>query len=151
MLLIPCWAFFFEFHQELCHAWYLETFTSSLLTYAELKKLDGVFSLRSCYTTGCVIGYYRSDDYNSMMNVLRGLTEEEKQNLVNEVQDLVGSTAVEDLTTFFGSRARRGALLNCIRHFLKGEYKTKLVFGPLLNIAAYWGKVYCGLEICTRI
>lgn len=75
---------------------------------------------------GSVIGYMRSDDYSSMMGVLRGLTDEEKENLVNEVQGVVGSTAVEDLSSFIGSPGQREVLVNCIREFIKvfsGESK----------------------------
>ena len=64
----------------------------------------------------------RSDDYSSMMDVLRGLTDEEKENLVNEVQGVVGSTGVEDLTSFIGSPGQREALINCIREFIKGKF-----------------------------
>ena len=63
----------------------------------------------------------RSDDYSSMLDVLRCLTDVEKENLVNEVQGLVGSAAVEDLTSFIGSPDHRELLVNCIREFIKGK------------------------------
>lgn len=68
-----------------------------------------------------MVGYFRSDPYDSMLDVLRSLTEEDKQNLVNKVQELVGSSSLEALTSFIGSQVQRELLLNCIRTFLNNK------------------------------
>jgi len=63
----------------------------------------------------------QSDPYDSMICVLRSLTEEEKQNLVNKVQELVGSSALEALTTFIGNQVQRELLLNVLQTFLNNK------------------------------
>ena len=71
--------------------------------------------------TGSLYGYMQSDPYDSMICVLRSLTEEEKQNLVNKVQELVGSSALEALTTFIGNQVQRELLLNVLQTFLNNK------------------------------
>lgn len=73
---------------------------------------------------GSVIGYCKSEDYSSIKDVLKLLSDEEKQNLVNSVQDLVGSVKAEDLTAFVDSQSQRQLLLNCIQDFLKSKKKS---------------------------
>ena len=73
------------------------------------------------FISGSVIGYCKSEDYSSIKDVLKLLSDEEKQNLVNSVQDLVGSVKAEDLTAFVDSQSQRQLLLNCIQDFLKSK------------------------------
>jgi len=50
-----------------------------------------------------------------MVAVIGDLTPEEQQNLVNKVQELVGSTGIEALTRFIGSQAQRSCLIDLLR------------------------------------
>ncbi|XP_052280051.1 protein C19orf12 homolog isoform X2 [Dreissena polymorpha] len=67
---------------------------------------------------GSLIGYMKSDEYSSMLKILQNLTDKEKAELVRKVQELVGSTALESLTSFIGTQVQRELLLNCVRQFL---------------------------------
>ena len=69
------------------------------------------------FVTGSVIGYCKSDEYSSMVTVLKNLSDAEKQELVKKVQELVGSSALEALTAFIGSQVQRELLLNVVRQF----------------------------------
>ncbi|WAR00879.1 hypothetical protein MAR_025251 [Mya arenaria] len=70
---------------------------------------------------GSLLGYMQSDEYSSMLKVLRNLTDEDKQNLVNKIQELVGSSALEALTNFIGTQVQREMLLNLIKQFLNNK------------------------------
>ncbi|KAL4227947.1 hypothetical protein ACF0H5_013386 [Mactra antiquata] len=70
---------------------------------------------------GAVYGYCKSDNYSSMISVLKNLTDAEKKILVEKVQELVGSSTVEALTSFIGSQVQRELLINCIRQVLKNK------------------------------
>ncbi|XP_067657090.1 protein C19orf12 homolog [Haliotis asinina] len=72
---------------------------------------------------GSVIGYCLSDEYQSMIKVLKELTDEDKKRLVNQVQEVVGSSGIEALTRFIRQQAQREILLNVLNKFttdLKG-------------------------------
>ena len=56
-----------------------------------------------------------SDDYQSLIDVMQDLSEEDKKELAHKVQELVGSTSIEALTRYIGSQAQRSALLNLLR------------------------------------
>ena len=73
------------------------------------------------FLTGSVIGYCKSDEYSSMLTVLKNLTDAEKQELVKKVQELVGSTTLEALTAFIGSQVHRELLLNVVRQFANNK------------------------------
>ena len=73
------------------------------------------------YLSGSVIGYCKSDEYSSMVKVLKNLTDSEKQELVKKVQELVGSTGLEALTAFIGSQVSRELLINLVREFANNK------------------------------
>lgn len=50
------------------------------------------------------MGYRFSSDYDSLIAVIRNLTDEEKKKIVQKVQELVGSTSIEALTHFIGAQ-----------------------------------------------
>ena len=56
-----------------------------------------------------------------MISVLKNLTDTEKQNLVNKVQELVGSSTLEALTAFIGSQVQQELLIGCIRQFVNNK------------------------------
>ncbi|XP_045215733.2 protein C19orf12 homolog [Mercenaria mercenaria] len=70
---------------------------------------------------GSVIGYCKSDEYSSMIKVIKNLSDSDKQRLVEKVQELVGSSSLEALTAFIGSKVQRELLLNCIRSVLQNK------------------------------
>ncbi|XP_048249186.1 uncharacterized protein LOC124128135 [Haliotis rufescens] len=72
---------------------------------------------------GSLMGYCMSDEYQSMITTLKGLTDEDKRQLVSQVQGVVGSSGLEALTRFIGAQAQREILLNVLNKFttdLKG-------------------------------
>lgn len=66
-----------------------------------------------------MLGYWQSDDYDSLLKVLYSLSDSEKAKLVQKVQELVGGTGIEALTRFIGNQAQREVLLHLIRNFSK--------------------------------
>ena len=73
---------------------------------------------------GCVssyLGYKLSDDYASMVEVLKNLPDAEKHELVMEVQELVGSSSVEALTSFVGGQGQAQALLALLKSVTSGK------------------------------
>lgn len=70
---------------------------------------------------GAVYGYCTSDNYDSMLTVIRNLSDSDKQRLVEKVQELVGSSTLEALTAFIGSQVQRELLINCIRGVLQNK------------------------------
>ncbi len=52
-----------------------------------------------------------------MVAVVKGLTDEEKQQLVTKIQELVGSAGIESLTQFIAAQVSRELFLNTIRDF----------------------------------
>ena len=79
------------------------------------------FMKTDLYLSGSVIGYCKSDEYSSMVKVLKNLTDSEKQELVKKVQELVGSTGIEALTAFIGSQVSRELLINLVREFANNK------------------------------
>uniref|UniRef100_A0A0B7ASV7 Glycine zipper domain-containing protein n=1 Tax=Arion vulgaris TaxID=1028688 RepID=A0A0B7ASV7_9EUPU len=73
---------------------------------------------------GSLVGYRMSDDYQSMIDVLQDISDEDKAELVKRVQELVGATSLEALTRFIGAQAQRSALIGLLRsavsEFAKG-------------------------------
>jgi hypothetical protein len=49
-----------------------------------------------------MLGYCFSSDYDSLVAVIRNLTDDQKQEIAKKVQELVGSTSLEALTNFIG-------------------------------------------------
>jgi len=72
---------------------------------------------------GSLYGYTRVDEYDALLIVLREMSESEKEELVKKVQELVGSTGLEALTSFIGSQVSREVLINLVREFARGTTK----------------------------
>ena len=70
-------------------------------------------------STGSVAGYMTVDSYDSMVKVLRDMSDEEKERLVEGVQLLVGSPALEDLIVFLGQQDNQEAFINYVMTFIK--------------------------------
>lgn len=70
---------------------------------------------------GAFFGYCTADNYDSMLTVLRNLSDADKKRLVEKVQELVGSSALEALTAFIGSQVQRELLINCIQSVLQNK------------------------------
>ena len=66
---------------------------------------------------GAAIGYATVDDYDSMLKVLRGMSDEDKKRLVERVQELVGSSSLEALTSFIASQVNRELFASAVREF----------------------------------
>ncbi|XP_059157429.1 uncharacterized protein LOC131941882 [Physella acuta] len=64
---------------------------------------------------GSIVGYRMSDDYQSLIDVMQDLSDEEKKEIVKRVQELVGGSAIEALTRFIGSQAQRSSLIHLLR------------------------------------
>ena len=67
---------------------------------------------------GCVgsfVGYMLSEDYRSMIGVLRNLTDEEKQELTKKVMKLVGSASIDALKSFVIGQGQGQALMELLR------------------------------------
>ena len=67
--------------------------------------------------TGTVLGYKMSDDYDSLLTVLRNMNDNQKKLLVEKVQQLVGSTGLEALTQFIANQVNRELFATLIRDF----------------------------------
>ena len=77
-----------------------------------------------------MMGYHFSGDYDSLIAVIRNLTDEEKEKIVQKVQQLVGSTSIEALTRFVGAQVNLQfsyGLLFCCCFCLDGFFSL-LVF-----------------------
>ena len=59
------------------------------------------------------------DNYDSMITVLKNMSNSEKERLVQKVQELVGGTEIEPLNRFIGNEAQREVLLQLIQGFTK--------------------------------
>lgn len=70
---------------------------------------------------GSVYGYMTVDPYDSMVEVIRNLTDEEKENLVNKVKELVGSSSIEALVSFVGQQVNREVFVNLVRQFTENS------------------------------
>lgn len=73
---------------------------------------------------GSYLGYRTVHDYDSVVEVIRGLSDAEKADLVRKVQTLVGSTSLEALTTFIGQQVNREMFVNLIREFANSANKS---------------------------
>jgi len=66
---------------------------------------------------GAVVGYATVNDYDSMIKVLRELSDADKKRLVARIQELVGSSSIEALTTFIASQVNRELFAAAVREF----------------------------------
>ncbi|KAK2146640.1 hypothetical protein LSH36_593g01027 [Paralvinella palmiformis] len=73
---------------------------------------------------GSYLGYRTVNDYDSMVEVIRGLSDAEKADLVRKVQALVGSTSLEALTGFIGQQVNREIFVNLVREFANHANKS---------------------------
>ncbi|XP_013409452.1 uncharacterized protein LOC106173023 [Lingula anatina] len=64
---------------------------------------------------GAVAGYMMSDEYSSMIKVLKNMTDEEKKKIVAKVQELVGSELIGELMRFVSGQVQREMLLQTLR------------------------------------
>lgn len=78
------------------------------------------------------MGYRFSSDYDSLIAVIRNLTDEEKEKIVQKVQELVGSTSIEALTHFIGAQVNLQfgyGLLFCCCFCLDGFFSLLVLGG----------------------
>jgi hypothetical protein len=66
---------------------------------------------------GALLGYATVDNYDSLIKVLREMSDDDKRRLVQRVQELVGSTGIEALTNFIASQVNRDLFATVIRDF----------------------------------
>ena len=66
---------------------------------------------------GAAVGYATVDNYESMLKVLREMSDEDKERLVARVQELVGSSSLEALTSFIASQVNRELFATAVREF----------------------------------
>uniref|UniRef100_A0A914XQQ3 Uncharacterized protein n=1 Tax=Plectus sambesii TaxID=2011161 RepID=A0A914XQQ3_9BILA len=59
---------------------------------------------------GALVGYARADDYQSMVDVVRALNDDEKHRLQEKIQALVGSASIEQLKVWMQSEVHRQML-----------------------------------------
>ena len=59
------------------------------------------------------------DDYDSMITVLKNMSNSEKEIIVQKVQELVGGIGRDVLTRFIRNQAQRVDLLHLIQDFTK--------------------------------
>ena len=67
---------------------------------------------------GSLIGYMTADEYQSMLKVMRNLSDKDKEKIAKKVQELVGSVGIEELVRFIGTQVQRDALLHLLRNAL---------------------------------
>jgi len=72
---------------------------------------------------GSVAGYMYTETYESLLEVLKGLSDQEKEELVKKVQEVVGSTGIEALVAFVGQQVNREVFMSVIREFSKQATK----------------------------
>ena len=65
------------------------------------------------------MGYMYTETYESLLDVLKALSDHEKGELVTKVQEVVGSSSIESLIAFVGSQVNREIFINVIREFTK--------------------------------
>ena len=75
-------------------------------------------------SSGSYLGYRTVHNYDSMVEVIRGLSDTEKAELVRKVQELVGSTSIEALITFIGQQVNREIFVNLVREFANQANKS---------------------------
>ena len=68
-------------------------------------------------STGSMAGYMTVDSYDSMVKVLRDMSDKDKQLLVKGVQQLVGSSTLEALTAFLGQQVNREIFMHFVKEF----------------------------------
>ncbi|KAK7493539.1 hypothetical protein BaRGS_00015250, partial [Batillaria attramentaria] len=70
---------------------------------------------------GGVVGYMFTDFYDPLIKGLRQLTSDEKREVVNRVQEHVGSEAEESLSTYVATETGRVDLIKLLRKFKRDK------------------------------
>uniref|UniRef100_A0A915L7W7 Uncharacterized protein n=1 Tax=Romanomermis culicivorax TaxID=13658 RepID=A0A915L7W7_ROMCU len=78
-------------------------------------------SLLASLNLGAFIGYISCNQYDALIFVIRKLSDEEKHQLEEKVQVLVGSNLLEDLTKFVQDEVNRQLFLNAVTEMFKGQ------------------------------
>ena len=76
-----------------------------------------VYLLPTSSIVGSYAGYKSVHNYESMIKIVQELSDEDKRHLVEKVQQLVGSSGIEALTTFIGQQVNREVFLNLVKNF----------------------------------
>ena len=66
---------------------------------------------------GSIYGYMTVTDYDSLIKVLRNMSDDNKRKLVAKVQDLVGGSGIEMLTRCIQMQVNRELFVNTVRDF----------------------------------
>jgi hypothetical protein len=73
---------------------------------------------------GAVYGYVTVSDYESMIVVLRGMSDENKRQLVARIKQLIGSIAVEVVTAYLNMQTNCDKLAKLLQDFLREKADT---------------------------
>jgi hypothetical protein len=79
-----------------------------------VRVLDRRFSINRIIVVGAVLGYWNADDYNSLINVLINLSEDEKYRLQQKIQALVASASIQQFILYLKSEANRQMLMKLL-------------------------------------
>ncbi|XP_053389456.1 uncharacterized protein LOC128552441 [Mercenaria mercenaria] len=76
---------------------------------------------------GLSVGFYAcsSEDYNSMITVMKNLSDSDKQRLVEKIQEVVGSLSPDKLTTDFLLSQKGESLMKTVENFLRNTKGSK--------------------------
>ena len=80
-----------------------------------------LYVTRFPYILGSVMGYMYTETYESLLDVLKTLSDHEKKELVEKVQETVGSSGLEALIAFVGTQVNREILMSVIREFMNNK------------------------------
>lgn len=64
---------------------------------------------------GVYMGYQTSDDYQPLIAAIREMTDDEKFEMQRRVQELVGSSLIEDFVSYIQNEFNRQVLLRTMR------------------------------------
>ncbi|PAV63411.1 hypothetical protein WR25_11432 [Diploscapter pachys] len=68
---------------------------------------------------GAVVGYQMSEDYDNIITVLRGMSDEDKARLGTKVQGLVGAVSIEEFVRWIQNEGHRALLLGVLSEFAR--------------------------------
>ena len=57
------------------------------------------------------------DNYESMVTILRDMSDADKERMVSGVQELVGSSSLEALAVFLGQQVKREMFMHFVKEF----------------------------------
>lgn len=64
---------------------------------------------------GAGIGYGITNDYTSLAEVLRNLSEDDRERIVKAIQELVNGTTIDELAGFVAREAQRALLMKTVK------------------------------------